>query len=731
MKVIPDIKQKCFFFCMSSLLAFIMVVVFAAQADGQTVIIKVNKMTAGVKDNGWTGSFNYGSGWWPADYNCMGPTMQNGQSHTGSGFLFATTNWTDPKGQLIPKAVLQNVDVYDTESVVKAPLANYVRWDLPTNYAAGTDVQVQHWGGPDATKMNGTCDQVVEGTTLNALGIEVHRKVFAWSQQYHDNYIVCDVTLTNKSGNTLTDFYMRMHEAIFYMSRAVGGDPDIPSDQDPEEMGWHHYYGARPGDSLRIFYEYSADDRVLDGDQMGYPVHTQDGRLSQTDIHFYSILHASKEPYTDQVNDVDDPLQPKVTNVFAPFAMGMNSPDLGGEDATGRGFIYDIISGETFSDQEIDGQHPGTHHRANSDEQGSADWTCLGKGFDENSVWNHRCASFGPYTFNNNESIHIVYVSGFAALGLKKDKEIGEKWLAGTLEDPPNIPDARTGFFPTNFAFPPDATEMDKKKDRWISTVIDSVHKSVSRAKWNYEHDWNVPMAPPPTSKWVLGTGKEPGKGTEITWSNPEAEALPNFDGYRIMRRVGIQDTVFYEQIHRTSGDDKANEHVFVDKDVVWGASYYYYVQVGIKVDENDPNAYNNSKYGTTRGKTLWSGRMWGVSNYPVEPERPVGSLESIRIVPNPYNLKDPLLQNYGLLDPDDPRRIMFFKLPRVCTIKIFTENGDLVKTIEHTDFPAPSGNEQWDMLTESRQAISSGVYVVLFQTPEGGVAYQKLLVVR
>ncbi len=730
MKMNHSITQKCLFSCMSSLLAFIMIM-SAAQVGGQTVIIKVNKMTSGVKDNGWTGSFNYSKGWWPADYNCIGPTLQNGQSHTGSGFIFATTNWTDPNGKLIEKAVLQNVDVYDQVSVVKVPLTNYVRWNLPTNYAGGIDVQVDHWGEPDATKMIGTCDQVAEVTTLNALGIEVHRKVFAWSQQYHDNYIVCDVTLTNKSGKTLTDFYMRMHEAIFYMNRAVGGDPDIPSNQEPEPYGWHHYYGARPGDSLRIFYEYSADDRVLDGDQMGHPVDTQDGRLTQSDIHFYAILYASKEPYTDPANDIDDPLQPKVTNVFAPFSMGMSSPDFGGEDGTGRGFIYDVISGETFSDQEIDGQHPGTHHRANSDEQGNPEWTCLGKGFDENAIWNHRCASFGPYTFNNDESIHIVYVSGFAALGLQKDKEIGEKWLAGNLVDPEEIPDDRTGFFPSNFAYPADATEMDKKKDRWISTVIDSVHKSVSHAKWNYERDWDVPMAPPPTNQWVLGTGE----GTEITWSNTEAEALPNFDGYRIMRRVGVQDTTFFEQIHRTAADVKADAHIFIDKNVVFGASYYYYVQTGVKVDEDDPNysnAYNNSKYGSTRGKTLWGGRMWAISNYPVEPERPVSSkLDSIRIVPNPYNLKDPLWSEYGLDDPNDPRRIMFFNLPRECTIKIFTENCDLVKTVEHSAFPVATGYEQWDMLTESQQAISSGVYIVVFQTPEGEMAYQKLLVVR
>jgi hypothetical protein len=159
----------------------------------------------------------------------------------------------------------------------------------------------------------------------------------------------------------------------------------------------------------------------------------------------------------------------------------------------------------------------------------------------------------------------------------------------------------------------------------------------------------------------------------------------------------------------------------------LFGASYYYYVQAGVKVGENDANAHPS-----TRGKTLWSGRMWSTTYNPVEAERVYGtSLDSIRIVPNPYNLKDPLWTEYGLKDINDPRRIMFFNLPRECTIKIFTENGDLVKTIEHTEFPVATGYEKWDMLTENQQAIASGVYIVVFQTPEGEMAYQKLFVVR
>jgi hypothetical protein len=60
----------------------------------------------------------------------------------------------------------------------------------------------------------------------------------------------------------------------------------------------------------------------------------------------------------------------------------------------------------------------------------------------------------------------------------------------------------------------------------------------------------------------------------------------------------------------------------------------------------------------------------------------------------------------YGVSAPD---RIMFLNIPPYCTIKIFTERGDLIKTIEHTD---GSGDEPWNQLTSSRQTIVSGVYI-------------------
>ena len=45
----------------------------------------------------------------------------------------------------------------------------------------------------------------------------------------------------------------------------------------------------------------------------------------------------------------------------------------------------------------------------------------------------------------------------------EKEKEVGELWKAGTLQDPPNLPNAETGYFPAEFAFSEDATDAFRK----------------------------------------------------------------------------------------------------------------------------------------------------------------------------------------------------------------------------------------------------------------------------
>ena len=92
-------------------------------------------------------------------------------------------------------------------------------------------------------------------------------------------------------------------------------------------------------------------------------------------------------------------------------------------------------------------------------------------------------------------------------------------------------------------------------------------------------------------------------------------------------------------------------------------------------------------------------------------------------VLSNPFHISARDLQ-YGVSAPD---RLMFLNIPPVCTIRIFTERGDLVHTIEHTD---GSGDEAWNSITSSRQIIVSGLYIAHFDMPDGD-AIRKFTVVR
>jgi hypothetical protein len=88
--------------------------------------------------------------------------------------------------------------------------------------------------------------------------------------------------------------------------------------------------------------------------------------------------------------------------------------------------------------------------------------------------------------------------------------------------------------------------------------------------------------------------------------------------------------------------------------------------------------------------------------------------LKDIRIVPNPYNIMARKEYQYFGIGEDD--KISFLNIPAFCRIKIFTERGDLIHTIEHTD---GSGDESWTSLTSSRQVIVSGIYIAHIEVTE------------
>jgi hypothetical protein len=94
--------------------------------------------------------------------------------------------------------------------------------------------------------------------------------------------------------------------------------------------------------------------------------------------------------------------------------------------------------------------------------------------------------------------------------------------------------------------------------------------------------------------------------------------------------------------------------------------------------------------------------------------------LSVIKVVPNPYLVR-------AAWDFDnDYQRLQFINLPTECTINIYTVAGDLVKTIQHGStygggFEGQTrGTAYWNLQTENRQKIATGVYIYHVQSPYG-----------
>jgi len=88
-------------------------------------------------------------------------------------------------------------------------------------------------------------------------------------------------------------------------------------------------------------------------------------------------------------------------------------------------------------------------------------------------------------------------------------------------------------------------------------------------------------------------------------------------------------------------------------------------------------------------------------------------SLNDIRVVPDPY-----LVHNWSKIELSGAEPVLEFQnIPDKCTIRIYSLSGDLIKTIEHEGV---SGTARWDLLSQDRQQVASGIYIYHLDSPYG-----------
>ena len=75
-------------------------------------------------------------------------------------------------------------------------------------------------------------------------------------------------------------------------------------------------------------------------------------------------------------------------------------------------------------------------------------------------------------------------------------------------------------------------------------------------------------------------------------------------------------------------------------------------------------------------------------------------------------------------------RRIDFIHLPAICTIRIYTLAGALVKTL-YKDSSFDDGTLSWDLITEDGMDAAYGVYVYNIEAPNVGETIGKFALIK
>lgn len=112
-------------------------------------------------------------------------------------------------------------------------------------------------------------------------------------------------------------------------------------------------------------------------------------------------------------------------------------------------------------------------------------------------------------------------------------------------------------------------------------------------------------------------------------------------------------------------------------------------------------------------------------------PQLAATQLDKIKVVPNPYVAVNDI-------EPSDrlpgstrgSRRIYFEHLPKVCTIRIYTLSGELVKEIFHSE-GIDNGREYWDLLNRDNLGVSYGVYIAHIDAAEVGEKILKFALIK
>jgi len=677
--------------------------------------------TAYGSERAWDGVSLYLGLKWPALY-------QKQDNAVIKRFWIGTDDFIDAGGRQWEKYCLYVAEAYTDNSLFPVKMEQTARFKPPDIFVDGNNIAAPYFVDIDNYDENQIPDRIIENVVNTSMGLTMTRRILAFSQQYHDNYFIKEFIFVN-TGNTNYDDVIELDRELkdVYISwgtrysagregaALIGGGMTYGKNMWATKRGENYpdYAGESITeddpivDWLRCGFGWAGQNASLDYDNIGAPDKAGNGRLNSPHHVGVVSLHVDNSP----TDPSDNPSQP--------FVLGWHSgdqyPSLGDMVAeTPMVQLYRMITGNPYPSDAF-GDPLERFDEANlTSITDPIDPSAIYPSDEGTNIW----VSYGPFTLQPGDTIVIVEAEGVNGLSRQMCEQIGATWKAGG-SGPFNLPPPEGG----------ETTNPDEYKNAWVYTGKDSILETFGRAKRNFDLNYQIPQPPLPPPVFEVSSG---GDRISLSWQPSLSEGDEDFGGYRIFRGIAKPDTTYEEIFACGLGTDYPQiVNSYDDKSPVRGFAYYYYLV-----------AFNNGTNNQTgeanpRGQ-LHSGRFYTQTTTPAYLSRQAGeTLSEIRIVPNPYNINARKLNYLG-----EPDKIAFLNIPAYCKIRIYSERGDLIQTIMHTD---GSGDEYWNAVTSSRQTVVSGVYIAHFEVTEdfsdpntgqilykkGDNTYQKFVVIR
>jgi hypothetical protein len=622
---------------------------------------------------------------WPAIYR-----FQDMQA--ARGFWIGARNFTDENGNNFPYKVVTigpRNPAFFAAYPVKMELISKLE---PTAVSVDGVLSEQKSVEIDRIDPDLIADRMIHNIVNTQLGVTMDRKIFQFSQPQNDNYIVYEYTFTNTGNtdaddeielpnNTIEDMYVFWtfrnsvnQSARYAIQNATGWGKNTMNDARGD--GPINSAGDPPDEQFRAMFSWHGyfPGKDVAYDNIGGPLWTLNANalLYNSPDDTIGRLGASQflgtvTLYADKspTENVDDPAQPSTTS-WADSDMPLFTAGANAFNSSRMADEYLFMSSGHMTPRHANLVEPSGDFAA----QTSAPHVYApGSGGASYNV------AYGPYTLAPGDSIRIVIAEG--AGGMTRDEQIrvGRLYKSGQISD-------------------------YQKNTEVINQGRDSLFKTFRNAITAFQNDWNLPATPRPPATFDVNSG---GDRISLAWTLDPADPNPPTN-FRIYRALGDFDKE-YEMI----AELPAGASSYDDLTLVRGFNYFYYMTC-VGSDGLESSRYATQAYD------------------PANLKRPAGkSLSDIRIVPNPYIIS-PIneLSFQSTLDED---KIAFYNIPGNCTINIYTELGELIKTIEHTD---GSGDAFWYSVTSSNQIIVSGIYIAVITDNNTGEKHiAKFVIIR